>query len=1221
MNNREKNNLKEFFLFPIGKVKKVSGIFYLDIYNEYIPALKYLSLFSHIIIFYKNNNSFRDILKYKTVKIINLYEKQGIIEIDDFEYNETFLFDIKPHIPCEDRIKEIFEDNFFKKEKNILNFLDINEINKSIINKENNSYIVQKQGLIKKVEENYYLKMDNIEKFSNLLNNNISHLRVLWWFDKFDKTTYRKTLQVTPPYENAPKTGVFATRSPVRPNPIAMTTIKILDFNFQENLIKVSKMDCFDKTPIINIEAYNPNLERIKDFKVPQWISHWPEWLDDKEENFEIPDIIDSDLQKLNQYQLENKKNNYENNIFEEIQKDTNNFSENIILKGARQNNLKNISCEIPKNKMTVITGLSGSGKSSLAFDTIFAESQRRFMDSISNSGKSFFEQFEKPDFDQIKGLPPAVAIEQKNISRNPRSTVGTLTEIYDYLKLLFSKIGIRHCPECGRAVIKMTESEIKDFLSNLKLELSLKIQPFGNINTENFFDLKKDIDKCLSFGNGALSLIINETEEYVLQTKDMCYFCNKNFFELTTSVFCFNNPESMCPKCKGLGKKLEIDINLIISEQDKSILDSASPWWGDLRKHRKYPNANWMKGEILALANDMKVDLELPWKDLPEEFRKKALFGSKGEKFKFEYNTSNGRKGEIIRPVEGAYNYIKRLFDENTSSSASAIAKKFMLESTCDICNGERLSPEGRLVTIQNKRFPEIVSLTIRELKIWIEKLPSYFSEKELKISSKILIELNKKLKNLIDVGLSYLTINRPIPSLSGGEAQRLKLASLLGSEITNILYVFDEPSIGLHSKDHKNLIDLLIKLRDEGNTLLVVEHDYDTMVAADKIIDIGPGAGIHGGEIVAQGTFDEVIKNENSETSKYLKMMSVFNSNNEKKINRKTFDKTVKITNVSCNNLKNINVEIPLGVIVSVTGVSGSGKSSLITKSLYPAIDNYLNKKVDIYKNYDKIEGLENIDKIINISQNPIGKTSRSNPATYTGVFDDIRDIFAATEQSKIKKLNKSHFSFNSKDGQCQACNGEGGKSIQMYFMADVWVVCNTCHGKKFNPQTLEIFYKEKNIADVLNMNVEEALNFFGNNIKIRKKLQVLFDVGLSYIKLGQSALTLSGGEAQRVKLSKELSKTNTRKTLYLLDEPSTGLHYSDVKNLLKLLRKIVKSGNTVLIIEHNLDIIYNSDWIIDLGPDAGDEGGEIIAVGTPEDITKNNISYTGQSLKYRR
>lgn len=1246
MDNNDNKKLKKYELFTIGYTKIEDSKICIYVLPKYKSALKYLDLFSHVLLFFKKDKekSFRNHqnnINVTTAKILNINENGGIIWLNCKEIKQnTVVVDLKPYFPCEDRVKDFIVPDSIRDMPKWLNVENTDNNNlptsnfiNDLTDKEiENKFSIEQIGNVNKREGEYFLKLNRIDqKFLENLNQ-YSHIRILWWFDKFDKNNYRMITECNPPYENAPRSGVFATRSPVRPNPIAVTTAKILNVDFTQNIIKVSHMDSFDKTPIIDIVPYIPAEDRVKEYKVPQWLEHWPEWLDDREDNLDYEDItiLDTNIDRINQYsQIQENRILEVDKLFEqEIQK-LNSFSDEIIVKGARQNNLKNINLSIPKNKITVITGVSGSGKSSLAFDTIYAESQRRFMDSMSTSSKLVFNQMDKADFDKITGLPPAISIEQKTLGRNPRSTVGTTTDIYDYLKLLFAKIGTRHCAECGYAITPLKIDQIVHMLTGLKPNTVFNIRAFNKetiieefvipeiVENKDIFlkNVKECVKDALSTGSGAIIVEVNNNDEFLFQTKEMCYNCNKIFFELTTSTFSFNNPESMCPVCKGLGVKLEVDVDLIVSNPDISILDGASEWWGDLRKHREKPNANWMRGEILALAGKMGVDLELPWNQLPEKFKHQALYGSQGEEVSFVYENSNGRRGEIVRPVEGAYNIIVRLFSENNGETSNKIVAKFMKKKLCNGCHGERLSAEGRLVSIANTRFPETVIMTIDDLMNWIKDLPNKLTDEQLEISKSVLIEIYKKLNNLVKVGVPYLSLDRSIPTLSGGESQRIRLATQCGSGITNILYVLDEPSIGLHPKDHKNLVNLIKDIKGIGNTVLIVEHDADTMLSADKIIDIGPGAGIEGGIIVAEGTPEEIMENSKSDTGKYL-----YEYVNGKKTDKKSTTKPngwIKLIGAKHNNLKNIDVNIPLGVLTCITGVSGSGKSSLVSETLYPALAKILNLSVETPGKYDSLEGCEEIDNIIDISQHPIGRTPRSNPATYTGVFDEIRKVFAQTDEAKKRGYKQNRFSFNSKEGRCEACDGEGRKCIQMHFMPDIWVECSVCNGSRYNKETLEVKYNSVTISDVLNMNIEESLEFFNENKKIKNILQTLCDVGLGYIKLGQSALTLSGGEAQRVKLAKELSKKNTGKTIYLLDEPTTGLHFSDIKKLIDILHRITEAGNTVLVIEHNLDIIENADWIIDLGPSGGKDGGYVIAQGTPEEVAKVENSYTGKML----
>ncbi|KAJ49251.1 excinuclease ABC subunit A [Clostridium tetanomorphum] len=1220
------DNKNYYDFFPIGRVEIEDNKSKIVINKEYAKGLKFLSLFSHAIIIYSQKQKSNNPFSHNIIKIISIDEKAGIVSFNKSPYflEGDFIYDIKPYFPCEDRVKDCSVPEIEQGKDR--------QIDKIKVKKEDERLLVPNGkvssiGNIRKIKGEFFLQLyNNTEMYFERLSG-YSHIRIFWWFNGFDKNKYRRITEGQPPYENAPRTGVFASRSPVRPNPIALTTARIINFDKKLGRIKVSNLDCFDNTPLIEIFPYIPAIDQIWDFKVPEWLSHWPQWLDDSIMDISGDEISlkPSSLETIKKYLKSDDKTINRENFFNYNKDKKVQHIKGIVVKGARQNNLKNIDVTIPYNKITVITGVSGSGKSSLAFDTIFAESQRRFMNSLSTADYSLWEQMEKPDVHMICGLPPSISISQKNISRNPRSTVGTLTDIYDFLRTLFASIGVRHCPNCGNAIIPLSAEEIVQILLKLTSNTDIEITPF-HLNSPSYEyvlserDSKEDdlllyVKKSLEIGKGAIYVRINNKERILFQTTQMCYHCNHILFELTPSTFSFNNPESMCPVCNGLGVKMDIDPNLIVSRPHLSILDGASNFWKDLRKFRNKPNANWMKGEVLALAYEMKVDLEKPWNQLPKDFQRQVIWGSDGKEVTFTYENSNGRSGKITRPVEGAYNSLKRIFSENNGKSGERIVSEFISESACDCCHGERLSKEGRMVEILGTRFPQAASMTISELNKWVEELTNILSDSKLAIASSILKELHKRLQGYIKVGVSYVTLHRAVPTLSGGELQRLKLIKQLSSGITNMLYVLDEPSTGLHPKDHEKLINIIKELRDYGNTVIVVEHHIDTMLMADYIIDIGPKAGADGGRIVAEGTPLQIMKNHNSETGKYL-------SREKRVIIEKSmiFDKCnwIKLNGATCNNLKNVDISFPVGGITCVTGVSGSGKSSLVSKVLYSAIENRINGKKDISRYCNTLSGDEYINKIIHVNQSPIGRTSRSNPATYTGVMDEIRNIFAFTEESKRRGYKVSQFSFNSKEGQCEVCHGEGRVCTPVSFMPDIWTQCPVCNGKRYKKDILQVKYKDKNIYNVLQMNVAEALNFFTDTPKITQILNILCQVGLGYIKLGQSALSLSGGEAQRIKLAKELSKNSSGKTLYILDEPTTGLHFSDTQNLLILIEKIRNAGNSIVIIEHNLDVIKNSDWIIDLGPEGGDKGGYVIAQGTPEEVAKVKESYTGNLLK---
>ena len=919
---------------------------------------------------------------------------------------------------------------------------------------------------------------------------------------------------------------------------------------------------------------------------------------------------------------------------------------------GAREHNLKNINLELPRDKLIVITGVSGSGKSSLAFDTIYAEGQRRYVESLSAYARQFLGQMKKPDVEYIEGLSPAISIEQKGISKNPRSTVGTVTEIYDYLRLLFARIGIPHCPLCGKEIRQQTSQQIIERVMDLNGKITifapiargkkgeykkefetLRREGFGKVRVDGeIIDLENDIsldkkkkhnievlidrinldnskDKtriadavelALKIGDGLV--LVSSDREYLYSEKFACPDCGISFGEIEPRIFSFNSPFGACPECKGLGYKIEIDPDLVIPDRSLSIIEGAiAPWGNNMDTY-------YMK-MLRTVVEHYGYTVETPIEDMDEKVIDIILYGTK-EKIKFSF------KGESSQwsyegGFEGVIRNLERRFRETSSEYIRNEIGKYMNEKACSFCNGKRLKKESLAVTINGKNIIELTEMSIKKLYRFFNNLK--LTEREKIISKQILKEIKNRLEFLISVGLDYLTLDRKSATLSGGEAERIRLATQIGSSLVGVLYILDEPSIGLHQRDNTRLIQTLKKLRDLGNTVIVIEHDENMIRNADHIVDMGPGAGEHGGRVVAQGNLEEVMNNSESLTGKYLK--GVLKIEVPKK--RRKSNKFLKITGVRHNNLKNITVEIPLGVFVCITGVSGSGKSSLINDTLYRAIAQKLYRAKEKPGRYENIIGLENIDKVVVIDQSPIGRTPRSNPATYTGVFTPIRELFSMLPESKIRGYSPGRFSFNVKGGRCDACEGHGLIKIEMHFLPDVYVPCEVCKGKRFNKETLEVKYKGKNIADVLDMSVEEALNFFENIPRIKRILQTLYDVGMGYIKLGQSATTLSGGEAQRVKLAKELSKKATGRTLYILDEPTTGLHFDDIKKLLNVLNRLVDRGNTVLVIEHNLDVIKNADYIIDLGPEGGDKGGYVVAKGTPEDIVKKN-TYTGQFLE---
>ncbi|NBH99104.1 excinuclease ABC subunit UvrA [Anaerotruncus sp. 1XD22-93] len=929
-----------------------------------------------------------------------------------------------------------------------------------------------------------------------------------------------------------------------------------------------------------------------------------------------------------------------------------------IRIRGANENNLKNISLNIPRNELVVLTGLSGSGKSSLAFDTIYAEGQRRYMESLSSYARQFLGQMEKPDVESIEGLPPAISIDQKSTNRNPRSTVGTVTEIYDYFRLLYARVGIPHCPKCGKEIKKQTVDQMVDQIMSLpersKIQLLapvvrgrkgthaklleqtkrsgyVRVQIDGNLyelseeitldkNTKHNIEIIVDrlvvkdgiekrltdsLENVLELAEGLAIVDVNGEETLRFSQSFSCPDCGISIDEIEPRSFSFNNPFGACPDCFGLGYKMEFDEDLMIPDKSLSIANGAIAvmGWQSCTDQGSYTRA------ILdALANEYQFDLNTPYEDLPETIQDMLINGTNGKSVKVHYK---GQRGEGIYDVafEGLIRNVQRRYRETGSETIKQEYETFMQITPCKACKGQRLKKEALAVTVGEKNIHEVTSLSIRDLQTFMNTVE--LSEHQLMIGKQILKEIHARVGFLVDVGLEYLTLARATGTLSGGEAQRIRLATQIGSGLVGVAYILDEPSIGLHQRDNDKLLRTLTNLRDLGNTLIVVEHDEDTMRAADYVVDIGPGAGEHGGLVVAAGTADEIMKQEGSITGAYLsgKLKIPVPST------RKQPTGYLKVIGAQENNLKNIDVTIPLGVMTCVTGVSGSGKSSLVNEILYKALAKKLNRARTVPGKHKRIDGIEQLDKVIAIDQSPIGRTPRSNPATYTGVFDQIRDLFASTADAKAKGYKKGRFSFNVKGGRCEACSGDGILKIEMHFLPDVYVPCEVCGGKRYNRETLDVKYKGKSIYDVLNMTVEEALEFFEHIPSIKRKIETLYDVGLSYIRLGQPSTELSGGEAQRIKLATELSKRSTGKTIYILDEPTTGLHFADVHKLIEILQRLSEGGNTVVVIEHNLDVIKTADYIIDIGPEGGDKGGTIVAEGTPETVAQSTCSYTGQ------
>ena len=967
----------------------------------------------------------------------------------------------------------------------------------------------------------------------------------------------------------------------------------------------------------------------------------------------------------------------------------------NIIIRGAQQHNLKNIDIAIPRNKFVVLTGVSGSGKSSLAFDTLYAEGQRRYVESLSSYARQFLGQMEKPKVDYIGGLSPAIAIEQKAVSKNPRSTVGTVTEVMDYLRVLYARIGAAHCPQCGRAVQPQSAQQIADQLAALPpetnfqllapivrqrkgahvdviagarhdgytrarvdgvtvdLSSSIKLAKTKKHSIELIVDrlvvenaaagdegdfllrLVDSVETTLRAGDGLLIADLGDGRELLLSEHNACPHCNLSFPELSPQLFSFNSPLGMCPDCNGLGTQMKVDVGLIVHDPALSLMDGALRWYGELRKKK----SSWTLHQLRSIADHYHADLDTPWQKLPAEFRQVLLHGSGDERVHFTYHSEwdeGNWSGESVRTVKGIIHTINRRFRQTKSDYTRRWYTSFMSQGSCPTCDGARLRAEARAVTVGRKRITEIGAMAIDEAHAWVTGLhgPSHnpdnphnpdnsggaselLSSEQLEIAAEVLKEIRDRLQFMLNVGLHYLTLDRPSPSLSGGEGQRIRLASQIGCGLVGVLYILDEPSIGLHARDNRALLDTLLQLRDIGNTVLVVEHDAETMRDADWLIDLGPGAGILGGQVVAAGPPATIAADPRSLTGRYLSgELAVTAPNGQKR--RQPSNGWLTVVGARLHNLKDISPRFPLGVMTCVTGVSGSGKSSLVAATLHPALARALHNAQGRPGPHDRLEGLQDLDKVVNITQSPIGRTPRSNPATYVKLFDKIRQLFASTPEAKARGYKPGRFSFNVKGGRCEACKGHGKKKIEMHFLADVWVMCQECQGTRFNRETLAVRFRGKNIADVLAMDVQEAFEFFANHPRVARTLQTLHDVGLDYVKLGQSATTLSGGEAQRVKLAKELSRVATGRTLYILDEPTTGLHFADIQCLLDVLHRLTDAGNTVIVIEHNLDVIKTADWIIDLGPDGGDGGGEIIAQGSPEAVAASDNSYTGQFLR---
>lgn len=1077
----------------------------ITIKTELKDALIHLRNFSHCLIFTKDDNQ----LYSNVFEIMEINEKSGEMLLGFTEDSENLsgnLVDIKPYFPCEELVDGYEEEDNLK-----------NELPKQIPFKGDpvGEYLfVNHYGRIQFRKSDRIAENELHEAMSTIKKGD--YLRVLWWFHRFDDQRYRSHLMCNPPYEGAPRCGVFATRSPVRPNPLASTIIKVIDVDTHNHYITVLGFDGFEHSVILQVMPYQE--KAFENIRVPEWVEHWTNYkvfYDNPQMQITSEHINTVSYENEEVYCDELERDDYdEQGIYD---------SNEIVVENASIHNLKDITVKIPKEKITVITGVSGSGKSSLAFDTIYHESQKQFIDLVaSNSpiGTDLKDSMVK----RITGLQPSIAIEQKNLGTNPRSTVASVTRVGEYLRLLFATIGIRVCPNCQKTV----------------------------------------------------------PENHV------CSTCGTIFFEMTPALFNYNHPEYMCPVCKGLGEEYQIDVDLIIPYKELSILDGASDWWGNLRKHREKPNANWMKGEVLALAADMNENLELPYSELSESFKHQVLYGSNGREVSLSYDNSNGRNGTITRPVEGVINILQRLLVDSSANKSTEHIDRFMVNKKCSRCHGERLLEEGRLVKIGNTRYPEVTMMNISSLRKWCHITYNDLEQDEKTKCRGILTKIIQRLKKLEQVGLGYLNLDRSIPSLSGGEAQRLKIASQFGTGLSNILYIMDEPSKGLHPKDYQFLIGTIQELKNQKNTLIIVEHKKEFLNMADFHIEIGPGAGHYGGRLLRAEPMDKILPSFSTNTDYPIKS------------SEETHFQKLILKGARTNNLKNVDISVPLSKFTCVVGVSGSGKSSLISKTLFPAVMKGLGKRVETSPEYESISGTENIADIYYVNQKSIGKNSRSNPGTYTGVFDLIRDFYANLSDSKKAKLTKEYFSFNSTKGQCFECKGAGEIAIPMHFMPDINITCSKCNGERYQEQVLKIKYKDLSIADLLNMEIGEVKEIFKENAAIYRILDMICKVGLSYIKLGQSAATLSGGEAQRIKLAKELCDGRTKDAIYILDEPATGLHEEDVNKLCYIISELTSNGATVIVIEHNPQLIKQADYLIEMGPEGGDRGGYVLREG---------------------
>ncbi len=1210
-------------LRPIGKVMLQDDKTIIQIKKEFRKALKHVDKFSHIHVFFIINKCGKSVMRKEILNIQEMnFNKGFIISSTSFDINiDAELIDIKPYFPSEDRVNPVA----------------INSANRGVVNSSNKiavhkaedwkegypQYDINSIGQIRNVHGDIYIQLDY------LVSINSSYITIYWWFHKFDSDMYRGITQADPPYENAPKSGIFATRSPVRPNPIAITIAHVLRVDSNKKRIYINGIESFDKTPCIGINEYNFSNDYIKNCVVPDWLKHWPEHLDDTVQKAQSDDIkiidsnlcsllmkldkcgnIEQDIQKLQEEKTElkyEKPDNTDVNNSELETKRLRNLSE-IHVFGARENNLKGINIRVPYRKITAVVGVSGSGKSSLVSDTIYAECRRR-MEYLGSSHNILA----KPKVDEITGCIPAVVITQDAIRGNSLSTVGTYSDAYDYLRSIYASVAIRHCPKCGHEIIALTkeriiallkaQKDVKIFDLSHKLGEKAEISDSGSLLVATEKDsLKVEYEKCnvesvlkkdcletrteniniealvetaLYLGKGAFYAEL-DNNLVLLQTKQKCYNCDTLMFELTPTTFSYMDADSRCTNCNGTGKAVIIDEKKVIDHPELSLLEGASSFYGKLKSFINNPNANWMKGQVFGLAKAMNVNLELPWVDLPNSFRDALLHGSEQE-VTFTYNNKkNGRKGEIRRQVEGIYQIIERIYEDNSNLSQ---LDKYMSKVNCNACNGERLGREGRIATINNIRYPEAAKMTFYELREFCLSLKSYLNETDYKKIGNTLYSLKEVANAAIKLGIGYLQLNQETNSLSAGEGQRLKLLGAFKNHMSGILYIFDEPSKGLHPKDYIKIQGLLKDLVEEGNTIIIVEHNEDMIRIADNIIEIGPGAGEKGGLLVGEGTLKAMVCHRNTQICRYMNREEHLISSHTNRTSHQY--KYISMQQLSFNNLKNIDIKFPMQALTCICGISGSGKSSLVRGEIF------LRAKTN-----------KQFSEVVMVDQLPIGKTSKSIVATYIGIMDFIRREFAAIHLSKERGWNEAYFSFNSQFGQCDTCTGEGRNKVK--YLEETYVQCPDCKGRRYKNTILEVYYRGKNIDEILCMSVDEALQFWDKEQKEVIGLLSLQKVGLGYLKLGQGTSTLSGGEAARLKLASELITKNSSNILYLLDEPTNGLHFSDIDNLLKLINELISNGNTIIAIEHNKQFMSHCDWKIELGPGAGKHGGYVISQG---------------------